>query len=123
MIDKGHDSRPGKDTWDTIEYTIATNVVEGSLTLSAAIRKAAMLHRDLSVDSLLLASVSFCINYDEMLQGNEVYEAIVASRNRYRVISLLSADLTCLPTEPRICDSLIKYWRETKDETFLSLEK
>jgi hypothetical protein len=103
--------------WDQFESELADLRVGALMPFGAAIGTLARKHECEAAESLLLASVSFCANYDEMVGINDE-NTLLGSYRRYKAVAALASDIAALDTQTRTCKALVAHWVATDDRMF-----
>lgn len=105
--------------WDQFEAEIAELVYGASMSLSAAIGILARKCGPQPAELLLLASVSYCANYDKLVGVSEG-NAALASLQRYKTAAALASDIAALNGNRRTCEALVEHWSATHDTMFIA---
>jgi hypothetical protein len=103
--------------WDFFEEQIATLILIESVEFPDAIRDACRKHPNKSVDTLVLAAISFVTHLENhSLLVEDVTP--VQSLRRYHVIAALAPNVALLTSEGRTCKDVHHFWKTTKSEVF-----
>ncbi len=104
--------------WEFFEEELASLVLESSLTFPRAICEACKGNPAKSADAMLLGAISFVTNWDGNFE-NDNGVGLIQSRQQYRILAALAADVALLSPTSRKCSDLIQFWQLTSHLTFL----
>lgn len=103
--------------WDKLEANLAKLVLINEMPFGDAIGTLSRENNDKAAESLLLAGISFCAHYDQLIGFNDA-NTMLNSLRRYRIIACLAADIAAVPSSSRTCGNLVKHWISTDDRVF-----
>lgn len=96
--------------WEFFEEELASLVLESSLTFPKAIYEACKGNLAKSADAMLLGAISFVTNWDGNFETDSGV-GLIQSRQQYRILAVLAADVALLSPNSRKCSDLIQFWQ------------